>query len=179
MPPQPEKKKKKDQTVDLAVEQGKFPVLFTFNRFGIEPLDSDDLLLHFGLNNSAGQVAAFALVLEQTHCILSLKSWSEYLEKVGAPKEEGDDSFRVTPSLLRRSFLPTANYTNWHRTGEMAEIRAFTFSMADVFQAATVTAQKVPAQSVALLRCSLELQRQLLFKIIKRVRLLETSNSEI
>lgn len=168
-PPQSEKKKRASATVDLLIDKPQYPVLFTFNRVGIEPLETGDLLLHFGFVNGAGQMAAFAAVVEWAHCVQSLKPWSDYVEKVGGPKGDGDDTFRVNPALLRTSYLPTVNYLNWHRVGDMAEIRVFTFSMTDLFYASK-SGDKISVQPVALLRCSLETQVQLLFKIVKRVR---------
>ena len=176
-PPQPDKKKKASASVDLLIDKPQFQVLFTFNRVGIEPLETGDLLLHFGFVNGAGQMAAFAAVLEWVHCVQSLKSWSDYVEKIGGPKAESDDAFRVNPALLRSSFLPTVNFVNWNRTGEMGEIRLFAFSMTDLL-AASKTGEKIAVQPAALLRCSLEIQAQLLFKIIKRVRHHEILDTE-
>ena len=173
-----EKKKKVAASVELLIEKPQYPILFTFNRAGIEPLENGDLLLHFGFVNAAGQMAAFAAVAEWSHCVQSLKSWSDYIEKVGGPKEEGDESFRVNPALLRSSFLPTVNYLNWHRMGDMAELRVFAFSMADLFHVSK-SGEKLTVQPVALLRCSLEAQVQLLFKIVKRVKSNEILDTQV
>lgn len=176
MPPPSEKKKKRASTLELQISKAEFPVLLTFNRFGIEPIETGDLLLHFGLINTAGQLSAFAFVLELTHCLQSKESWSEYLGRLGAPSQEGDDTFRVNPSLLRRSFLPTVNFLSWHRTGDMGELKAYCFALPDLHEAAS-TGQKLATQSVALLRSSSELQIQLLVKIVRRIKQSEDSPS--
>jgi hypothetical protein len=171
MPPPLEKKKKKAPgQVELEFKNDDFRVIFTFNKAGIEPLPSGDLLIHLGMVNVSGQLAAFAFVLEQTHLEQNVDSWTTYLERTGGPTGNGDLSFRATPSLLQHSFLPTVNFLFWHRTGSMGEMRALLFSLADVAEAAKSGEPSVRATAIALLRCPLELQLQLLFRILTYVK---------
>ena len=94
-------------------------------------------------------------------------NWLGYLKACGYPAAESPADFRVPPGKI--TAVVCCNLMLLTRTGNSAEIRLLNYSMGDVVNISKAAAKnpnaespKVRAQPVALIRCSLDLQRQMI-----------------
>lgn len=151
---------KADKTVMIEIPQGQFPVVLYANTFGLESLDGHKLV-HFGLMMPPARLmAAWACVLEQKLIESSQDSWMKYLSEVEFPSHTEDTSFRCPPDRLTAG-VPSVNIATLARTGEVGEIRFFAYSIGDLLDdRRSEKTGKIKGQPLAIIRLSLELQRQ-------------------
>jgi hypothetical protein len=166
--PAPAAKKEKSRTFQLDFPIARFPLISTFNQFGLEYVDSD-LVIHLGYLVRSVPLASFSFILDCMYLQGVRSSWKEYLQRLGAPQDFGDRGFRCPPMGPSPSSLPTVNLVNWHQRGSLAEIRLFCVALGDLYDAEQKEAAdiKVPAQPIALFRSPLEIHLQLLLTILE------------
>ncbi len=157
-------KKPKTKTITIELEQGRFPVVIYANRLGVEDVDGHKLV-HFGFvmgtDKQERVLSAFACIFERVMLDGHRKSWLDYLTEVTLPAAESKWDWRAPVERLRE--VPLTNAVALSRSGDHAEIRCFNYSMGDTLAKVNeLAANKIIGQSVALVRCPLELQRQLL-----------------
>ena len=160
-----ESTEKPDKKVTIEIPQGQFPVVLYANTFGMESLDGHKLV-HFGLMMPPARLmAAWACVFEGKLIESSQESWMKYLAEIEFPNHAADTSFRCPPERLTAG-VPAVNIATLARTGEVGEIRLFAYSIGDLLddRHAEKTG-KIKGQPLAIIRLSLELQRQFIAAI--------------
>ncbi len=156
---------KPDKKVTIEIPQGQFPVVLYVNTFGLESLDGHKLV-HFGLMMPPARLmAAWACVFEAKLIEISQESWMKYLADIEFPNRAEDTSFRCPPERLI-SGVPSVNIAALARTGEVGEIRLFTYSIGDLLDDRREDKTgKIKGQPLAIIRLPLELQRQFIAAI--------------
>ncbi|GEM_PF-6057404 len=166
----------KVKTVNIAVDMPAigFPVSMYCNRFGLEDVPNAEgaVLAHFGFVSTAGEVlSSYTGVLSKTMLMVNESDWGKYLGQVGtAPERRLDVSWRPPSSKIQT--VAAINALRVGRTGIDAELRLYTVSMIAVIEKSREHAAQdkpIPAQPLAVLQSSLELQQLLLLALLKRV----------
>jgi hypothetical protein len=161
--PTPPPKSAKGEEVSIEIPQGEFPINFYANLFGIEEVDGLKMV-HFGLQVNSRPMGGWAVIFDPVLLDKSKESWLRYLSEVGYPEEESKITFRAPRS---ERFVPYINVAGLSRTGVTAEIRLFSFCMGDVIEdRRSGHTGKVRGQPEAIVRCSLELQRQFIVALL-------------
>jgi hypothetical protein len=161
---------RRPKTVQVPVEmpESGFPVIFYFNRFGIEDLGGP-ILVHFGFVSIAGEVlGAYSALLTRTFLVANRSTWLEYLGKIGSsPEKPLDLSWR--PPVSRIAGVEFVNAMRIGRSGTDAEFRLYCTSMIAVIDRQGDKSGEKPllAQPLALLQTSLEQQQLLLLALVK------------
>jgi len=124
-------------------------------------------LLHFGLVTEAGDLLeSHSCILDKLVIVNSKKSWLEYLGKIGQlPEREFD--FDWQPPVSRVGHVPSSNICQIARTGDMAEIRFYTYSMGyliDKGKGTTEKEQTITAQPLGLFRSKLDLHLAIIMR---------------
>ena len=163
--PSKESAEKPDKKVTIEIPQGQFPVVLYANTFGLESLDGHKLV-HFGLMMPPARLmAAWACVFEWKLIESSQEPWIKYLGEIEFPNQAGDTSFRCPPDRLTAG-VPSVNIATLARTGEVGEIRLFAYSIGDLLEDRREgKTGKIKGQPLAIIRLSLELQRQFIAAI--------------
>ena len=154
-----------DKKVTIEIPQGQFPVVMYANAFGLESVDGHKLV-HFGLvMPPARLISAWACIIEGKLIESSKEPWMKYLAEVDFPNRAEDTTFRCPPERLCGS-VPSVNLATLARTGESGEIRLFTYSIGDLLDDRREgKTGKIKGQPLAIIRLSLELQRQFITAI--------------
>lgn len=160
---EPAEKASKEVTVE--VPQGEFAISFYANTFGIESLDANKLV-HFGLVLPGERIlASWACVLDARQLETNKTNWLKYLSEIDYPDRQTDYAFRCEPGSLAGG-VPFSNLMTVSRTGDVAEYRFFAYLMGDVLDdRRTFKKGKVKGEAVAVVRSSLELQRQFIVAV--------------
>ena len=158
------KKEPKTKTITITLPQGQFPVITYVNRCGVENVDGHKLV-YFGFANEVDKresvLSVFACIFERPMLDLQRKSWLEYLRDIGYPAEEKKLDWQ--PPAERVHGVTVVNAAALSRSGDYAEIRCFNYSMGDVLgKSNEVGEQAIAGQTIALVRCTLDMQRQFL-----------------
>jgi hypothetical protein len=74
------------------------------------------------------------------------------------------------PKISSIPYLSTANFIRAARTGQLAELELFNYSMADVIDAGRTGKSEIKASPVASLRCEDALQQAILLSIYSETR---------
>ena len=131
-----------------------------FNRLRVEHEDGF-CVLHFGLVSKTG------LLLDYYSCVLPRQTLEqnqnpllEYLGRIGSPKEKSPLAWQVVPSGQTPD---VADIINMAFRGDMAETCFCVFSLtAATRQRRAPSGDTLEAQALALLRSSVEMQKQLI-----------------
>jgi len=149
--------------VKLELPQGRFEIVLYFNEFGIETLDGHKLV-HFALQTASGLSNSWSCIFESDMLAVYKEDWLRYALDVGLPDAEIEHKWK--PQTMNAA--PMTNFVAWSRRGVQAEIRCFNFSFGEI-SVKTKETPKAPlavtTQGLALLRCSLDIQRQLLLAL--------------
>lgn len=162
----PATRKPQPKEVSVNWSEGNFGLVTYVTRFGIEPLEGEKVF-HFALLNRIGeQMSCFACIFDSEMLKQQKANWLAYLDKIGLPTQSPDITLRCPSSKL--TGVPMVNAALWTRaTEDNAEVRFYAFAVGDLYAARLPgpSAYKVTAQPLALLRCPIELQRQLLVSL--------------
>ena len=165
--PKEEKKTSKERKLSVSLAQAAFPVVFFANKFGIETI-SGEPLVHFGcVTENAGTLACFAAIFETEMLQKEKLTWGKFLGAIGGPSSSADSLFRCSSSRL--STVPMVNLVLWHRHGNSGEMRLYSISMGDIHESIRTAKDVVQGQAVAIIRCSVEMQQQLMAALLDRV----------
>ena len=149
--------------VRLELPQGRFDVVLYFNRFGIESLDGHKLV-HFALETPGKLAVSWSCFFESDMLAKQKEDWLRYATEVGLPETEAREAWK--PTMMAAA--PISNFVAWSRRGDQAEIRCFNYSFGEIVVGSREKPKEqltVTTQGLALLRCSLESQRQLLLAL--------------
>lgn len=148
----------------IELPQSQFPINIYASTFGIEDILGNKLV-HFGFVIPGRFLGSWACVFDCKAIEVNKEGWLRYLNEIGFPEKEESFDFRSPPSAMPTG-VPYSNLIALSRTGELAEIRLYSFSMGDVVEdRRSLHTGKVTGQGVGIVRCSLDLQRQLIIAI--------------
>jgi hypothetical protein len=160
-------KSKTERSVSVQLPSALFPVILYFNRCGVQDVEGHKML-HFGfVAKSSGEeelVAAYACLLEKSTISANREQWVKYLASIGLPENEDPMDWRVPYAKI--ASLPMANLATFSRADGESEFRFYNMSIGDAVtnrDAGDTTA--ILGQPLALLRCSVSLQRSILVSL--------------
>lgn len=155
-------KTKIGRTIKIELPQGAFPFVMYANTFGIEVVDGHKLI-HFGLELLPNRLlGAWACLLEGSLIEHEKDNWLNYLREISFPQSANSATFRCPPEKL--ACVPLSNLVTWCRSGELAEMRLFNYAAGYVLEGRRNGEGEttIKGQGLALIRCTLDMQRQLL-----------------
>ena len=157
------KEELKTRTVTISFPPASFATIIYANRCTVENLDGHKIVI-FGFEHGSDR-------RPETYCVLACvfdrfmleqqrQSWLSYLSEIGYPEPSTPMDWK--PPVDQIKAFPIINAAAFARTGDEAEIRCYNFAMGDVASPEILGTQNILGQSVALVRCGLELQRNFL-----------------
>lgn len=150
----------KDTRVEIRLPQSGYAKLMYFNRLRVEH-EHGFCILHFGLVSKAG------LLLDYYTCVLpeqalqqNQKPLLDYLGRIGTPKEKSPVAWQSIPT---GQAADVADIVSMAFRDDMAETCFCVFSLtAAALQRRTSAGASFEAQALALLRSTVEMQKQLI-----------------
>jgi hypothetical protein len=154
------KTEQKEVRLEVGLPAVGFPKSMHFNRFYIEREDAF-CLVQFGLVSSSGLVNSYSCVFSREMMEQNKKTLLEYLGKIGRPTMGSSAPWKGAPVEKQAE---VADVVTMAFRGDTAETCLFFFSISAATRIGRAGAvnEEVPAQPLALLRSTAEMQRQLI-----------------
>src|SRR6266496_4671534 len=150
----------KETKLEIGLPQGGFPKTLYFNRLRLDR-DEGFCLAQFGLVVASDLVDSYSCVLSDDVLKQNQQTLVEYLNKLGRAEEGSVAVWKGVPTA--RS-VDVVDVVTMAFRGEIAETCFFVFSLTAATRATTgpLAGKPLTAQPLVLLRCTPELQRQLI-----------------
>jgi hypothetical protein len=150
----------KEVRVEVRLPKTGFGRTMFFNRFRVDH-EKDFCLVHFGLMSGSGMlVEQYCVFFSRETLERHKKALVPYLERIGLPKETAPPAWQGPLAVDK---VDVVDIVNVAFRGDVAEIALCIVSLnAVAMQARSKPTEALEAQPVALLRSTLETQKQLL-----------------
>lgn len=149
----------KEIKVEIRLPSGGYPKTMFFNRLRVDQEEGFHTV-HFGLVSSSALLDSYRCVLPERTLVQNQKALIDYLNRIGHPEPKAIQSWAGDPA---RAKADVVDIISMAFRDSMAETCFCVFPLTAAARARRVTANSfVEAQPLALLRSSVEMQKQLI-----------------
>lgn len=147
-------------TVEIQLPHGDFPRTMYFNRFRLDR-DSGFCLAQFGLMVASDLVDSYTCTFSDEMLMRNRDVLIEYLSRIGLPSKKETTPWKGLMTSRQTDIVDLITMAHGDTAAETC-LYAFSMSAASQLKKRMSGDKEVKAQRIAMLRCSPDLQRQLI-----------------